>query len=192
MDGKDRTLDIHVKAAQIFHEKGFSGTSVDDLARALQLTKAGLYYYIKSKEDLLFSLMSHAMDWLEQDVIEPARAEADPRRRLDLIVRRHGRELLNGRRVISILFDEAASLTPKHRQQIQERKRVYFDLVRDTLQELKAKGLLRDVNPTVASFSLFGVLMWLPRWYQPEGRLSADQVLEEITKLVFGGLFKSS
>ena len=51
--------------------------------------------------------------------------------------------------------------------------RVYFDLVRDTLVELKAAGRLRDVDPTVATFSLIGMILWLPRWFRQGGRLDA-------------------
>jgi AcrR family transcriptional regulator len=184
--------EIYLKAAEIFEAKGFDATSMDDLGRALEVTKAGLYYYIASKEDLLFGIMTYAMDWLDREVIIPARAEADPERRLRLIVCNHGRELLEGPRALAILSDELAALTPKHRRNILDRKRVYFDLVRDTLDELNAAGKLRAVNTTVATFSLFGTLMWLPRWYRPKGRLSPEQVLDEVAAIGLGGLLAST
>ena len=187
---RDRTQSIYLKAAEIFHRKGFDGTSMDDIARALQITKAGLYYYIKGKEDLLFAIMTYAMDWLGREVIEPARTVADPEERLRLIIERHGRELMEGPRSLSILSDEVAALTPKHRRQIVKRKREYFDLIRDTLDEMKARGRLADVDTTVTAFSVIGALMWLPRWYKPEGPLSSDRVVEEITRIVLGGVLK--
>jgi AcrR family transcriptional regulator len=189
-DDRDRTRLIYRKAAEIFHRKGFDGTSMDDIARALQITKAGLYYYIKGKEDLLFEIMNYAMDWLSREVIEPARGVADPEERIRLIIERHGAELMNGPRSMSILSDEIAALTPKHRRQIVKRKRAYFDLIRDTLEDLKARGRLADVDTTVAAFSILGSLMWLPRWYKTEGRLSSSQVVDEITSMVLGGLLK--
>jgi TetR/AcrR family transcriptional regulator, cholesterol catabolism regulator len=191
MDG-ERAKEIYREAARIFHEKGFDATSMDDLAQALRITKAGLYYYIDSKEDLLFRIMDHAMDWVEKDLLEPARAEADPERRLDLLVRLHARELLESGHDIPILTDEVAALTPKHRKYILQRKRVYFDLVRDTLTALKSKGKLRDVDATVATFSLFGMLLWLPRWYKTAGRLSSEQVVEHLSRIVQGGFLKNT
>jgi AcrR family transcriptional regulator len=182
------TRDIYRKAAEIFHAKGYDATSMDDLARALEATKAGLYYYIESKEDLLFGIMDWAMDLLDQEVIAPARAEADPEHRLRLIIRHHGRELLGRGRAISLLTDEVDALTPKHRRHIQRRQRTYFDLVRDTLDRLKAAGRLRDVDTTVATFSMFGMLMWLPRWYEQKGRLSSEQILDTLTELALDGL----
>jgi hypothetical protein len=127
-----------------------------------------------------------------QEVIEPARAEAEPEARIRLIVRRHGRELLGGSRAISLLTDEVAALTPVHRRLIFARQRVYFDLVRETLERLNEAGRLRPIDTTVATFGLFGTLMWLPRWYRKKGRLSSEQILDELTEFALGGLLAPS
>ena len=186
----DRTIDIYTKAAEIFHEQGFDATSMSSIAAAVDLTKAGLYYYIESKEDLLFAIMDYAMGRLETEVIEPSRKLADPVERLKSIIARHGRLLTEGNNAITILTDEIEGLKPKHRKQILERKRVYFDFVRGTLDELRAAGRLRDVNTTVATFSLFGTLLWLPHWYRPDGRLSSEQIITAIIDIAAGGLLK--
>jgi AcrR family transcriptional regulator len=185
-----RTRAIYLKAAEIFHKKGYDATSMDDIARALRITKAGLYYYIKGKEDLLFGIMTFAMDWLDREVVEPAAEVADPEQRLLLIIARHGRELTDGPRSMVILSDEVAALTPPHRRAILKRKRAYLELIRDTLDELKARGRLHAVDTTVAAFSVLGMLLWLPRWYRPDGRLTSESVLEEMSKVVLGGILK--
>ncbi len=186
----DRTIDIYTKAAEIFHEQGFDATSMSNIAAAVELTKAGLYYYIESKEDLLFAIMSYAMEQLETRVIDPSSELTDPEQRLLSIIERHGRLLTEGNKAITILTDEIEGLKPKHRRQILDRKRVYFDFVRGTLEALRSQGKLRDVNTTVATFGLFGTLLWLPRWYRAEGRLSKEQVIAEITSIAVGGLLK--
>lgn len=186
----ERAVDIYIKAAEIFHEQGFDATSMSNIAAAVDLTKAGLYYYIESKEDLLFAIINMAMEWLETKVIEPSRAYADPEERLRSIISLHGKLLTEGNKAITILTDEIEALQPARRRLILDRKRVYFDFVRDTLEELRAAGRLRDVNSTVATFGLFGTLLWLPRWYRPGGKLSTDQVIDEITNIVLGGLLK--
>jgi AcrR family transcriptional regulator len=184
----DRTVDIYTKAAEIFHHQGFDATSMSTIAAAVDLTKAGLYYYIESKEDLLFAIMDYAMGRLESEVIEPSRAIDDPEARLRSVLTCHGRLLTDGNKAITILTDEIEGLKPKHRRQILDRKRVYFDFVRGTLDALKAEGKLRDVNTTVATFSIFGTLLWLPRWFRPEGPLSNERVIDEIVNIAAGGL----
>lgn len=186
----DRAVEIYIKAAEIFHEQGFDATSMSNIAAAVDLTKAGLYYYIESKEDLLFAIINMAMEWLETKVIEPSRTFTDPEARLKSIIECHGHLLTEGNKAITILTDEIEALKPEHRRLILDRKRVYFDFVRSTLEELRTAGRLRDVNSTVATFGLFGTLLWLPRWYRPEGPLSSSQVIEEITNIVVGGLLK--
>jgi AcrR family transcriptional regulator len=186
----DRTVDIYTKAAEIFHAQGFDATSMSNIAAAVELTKAGLYYYIESKEDLLYAIMDYAMGRLETMVIEPSAKFDDPEARLRSIIACHGKLLVEGNKAITILTDEIEGLKPKHRKQILDRKRVYFDFVRDTLESLRAAGKLRDVNSTVATFSLFGTLLWLPRWYRPEGALSGDEIIEEMIKIATGGLIK--
>ncbi len=187
---RDRTIEIYTKAAEIFHEQGFDATSMSSIASAVDLTKAGLYYYIESKEDLLYAIMDFAMERLETIVIEPSRAIADPHKRLQSIITRHGRLLIEGNNAITILTDEIDGLKPKHRKQILDRKRAYLDLVRSTLDALQADGKLRDVNTTVAAFSLFGMLLWLPRWFRSAGELTGEQVVEQIVSIVAGGLLK--
>ena len=191
-DVQDRTAEIYCKAAQIFHDRGYDATSMNDLAEALDITKAGLYYYIQSKEDLLFRIINYGLDWLDREVVEPAKAIDDAEERLSFVIRQHGGEMIKGVQAIPILTDESSSLSPKLRKQIDNRKRRYFDLVRGTLDELKRKGKLRNLDTTVATFSLFGMLLWLPRWYKPGGSLSADDALDQLTKLCFGGLLIES
>jgi AcrR family transcriptional regulator len=187
-----RATEIYFKAAQIFYEKGFDATSMDDLAKALQITKAGLYYYIESKEDLLFAIMSFGLDWLDREVTQPARDIADPEQRLRWIIQRHAGKLTEGSHAVPILTDEVSALTPKHRRNILARKRTYFDLVRGTLEELKRQDRLREVDTTVATFTLFGSMLWLPRWYSPAGRLNSEEVVEHLVRLLLGGLLKST
>jgi AcrR family transcriptional regulator len=191
-DERGRAQEVYRQAARVFYEKGFAATSMDDLARAVRMTKAGLYYYIKDKEDLYFRIIDYGLDWMQTGVIEPARAEPDAERRLNLIVRLHALELLESEHDIPILTDEVAALSPKHIQRIRQRKRVYFDLVRGTLEALKAQGKLRDVDTTVATFSLFGMLLWLPRWYKKPGRLSSEQLLEHLTRIVRGSFLNDA
>lgn len=188
---RDRTVAIYTKAAEIFQERGFDATSMSDIAAAVELTKAGLYYYIDSKEDLLYAIMNFAMERLEATVIDPARAVVDPEQRLLDIIRRHGRLLTAGNKAITILTDEMEGLKPRHRKQILDRKRAYVELVRSTLEELRSAGKLRDVDTTVATFSLFGTLLWLPRWYDSHGDLSGEEVIEHVVQIVTGGLLKS-
>ena len=192
---QDRLKEIYRVAARSFCEKGFDATSMNEIAEAVGITKAGIYHYIEDKKSLLYGIMNYAMDRLEETVIIPARNLPDAEQRLRLIINHHallitGGSTEKGNNPMTVLVDEIQGLTPAHRRKIQQRKRLYLDLVRDTLRQLKAEDKLKDVDETVAAFSLFGMLLWLSRWYRPDGKLTRAQVAEEISKIALGGLLR--
>ena len=191
----DRLGEIYRVAAQIICEKGYDATSMSDIAEAVGITKAGIYHHIPGKKDLLFRIMNFGMDSLEELVITPARAVADAEQRLRTIIANHVRLITSrstpeGTNPVTIVVEEVAGLTPAHRRKIDQRKRVYVDLVRDTLKQLKEEDKLTDVDVTTAAFSMLGMVLWLSRWYNPDGRLTPEQVAEEITKIALGGLLR--
>lgn len=191
----DRLADIYRAAAQIICEKGYDAASMNDIAEAVGLTKAGLYHHISGKRDLLFRIMDFGLDSLEELVIAPARQVNDAELRLRTIIDNHVRLITSrstpqGNNPVTIVLDEVAGLTTPQRRKIDERKRAYVYLIRDTLQELKTEGKLMDLDVTAASFSLLGMILWLSRWYNPEGRLTPDQVSEEVAKIALGGLLR--
>jgi AcrR family transcriptional regulator len=188
VDENNRIGQICTTAAEIICAKGYDATSLNDIADAVGLTKPGLYHYISGKESLLFAIMTYGMQRLEEEVIEPARQIADPEQRLRTILITHARLITERGKALTILVDEVAALTPAHRRAITRRKRAYYEFLRDTLKELQAQGKLRDVDVTVAAFSLFGMLLTLSRWYRPGGRLTSEQVAEEVAKVAFYGI----
>jgi len=112
----------------------------------------------------------------------------DPEERLRQLIVRHARIATRGQGAIAHLGDEIRALPSSGRRQIERRMRIYFDLIRDTLVELKAAGRLRDVDPTVATFGLLGMILWLPRWFRQGGRLDQEAVANEIANFALGGL----
>jgi TetR/AcrR family transcriptional regulator, cholesterol catabolism regulator len=182
-----RRAEICRTAARIFRQRGFDATSVSDIARALKMTKAGLYHYFTSKEELLLEIMMFGLDQVRDEVIVPARAIRDPEQRLRQIVIRHARITTRAEGAVSQL-DELRALPPVAQKKVRELQRKYFDLVRDTLRELKAEGRLRDVDVTVAAFSTIGMILWMPRWFRQGGRLDNEQAAEEIANMTLAGV----
>ncbi|MBD0326320.1 MAG: TetR/AcrR family transcriptional regulator [Pyrinomonadaceae bacterium] len=184
----ERLAEIYRTAAQIILRKGYDATSVNDIANALGMTKAGLYHYISGKKELLFDIMNFGLDELDEEVAVPARAIKDAEARLRFIVAAHAQLVTRGQGAITILVDEVTALTPAQGRKITQRKREHFDRLRDLLDELKASGKLQDVNTTAATFCLLGMINWLSRWFRQDGALTAEQAAGEIVKIALGGL----
>ncbi len=185
---QDRRAEIYRSAARIFHRKGYHATSINDIAAAVGLTKAGLYYYIKGKQDLLFAIMGFAMDQLDEQVIEPARRVEDPQARLETIVARHARLITQDSSALTILVNELEGLLPDDRADIIGRQRDYVDFIADTLAALRDEGKVLGLDPTVGAFSLLGMILWISRWYRADGRLDGDEVVAEVTRMAISAV----
>jgi TetR/AcrR family transcriptional regulator, cholesterol catabolism regulator len=183
-----RAAAVYRTAAAIILEKGYDATSVSDIADALGITKAGLYHYITGKTELLFEIMKYGLEELDREVLTRARAIEDPEERLRFIISTHAHLVLRGDGAVTILVDEARALTPAQNRTVTRLKRRYIDTVRGTLDELREAGRLRDVDTTVAAFSIAGAINWLSRWYRPEGALSAEEIAENVAELIFHGV----
>jgi AcrR family transcriptional regulator len=183
-----RAAEVYQTAAQIILEKGYDATSVSDIAEALGITKAGLYHYIHGKTQLLFDIMQYGLDELDREVAEPAKKIADAETRLRFMIGMHARIVTRGEGAVTILVDEVRALTPAQNRKITRRKRAYLDFFRATLEQMKAERKLRDVDLTVAAFSLLGMINWLSRWYKADGPLDERQISEAVVDIALNGL----
>ncbi len=188
----DRAREIYLTAAEIFFTKGFDSTSLNDIADALGITKAGLYYYVESKQDLLFQIMNLGLDSVKTEVLLPAQEIADAESRLKFTVLNHARLVAGGNHAVVIISDEISSLNFNQRETILNRRRVYFDFVRETLIQLEKEGKLREIDITTATFTLFGMILWLARWFHSSGKLSIDKVCEDVCRMALQGLLRES
>ena len=184
-----RAQDIYRRAADVIYNSGFDATSMGDIAEAVDLTKGGLYYYIKGKKALLFAIMNFAMDLVETEVIEPSRAESDPQERLSRLISAQVHLVLRETPAMAILVNEEERLDPDYRPRIQERKDAHIAFIRNSIERvLELQGRLDQINPTIAAFSVLGMAHWIVRWYQADGPLSRDEVADQITRLALHGL----
>lgn len=191
-----RIEQIYFHAAQLFVEKGFSAASMSDIAEAVGITKAAIYHFVPNKEQLLFNLMNFGMDILEDDVATPASKIEDPAERLALIVRNHllnvGRMTTDTGNPFTIILDEPGGLSPKHRKRINARKRTYFEFVRDPIIALRDAGQTYDVDPSIATFSLLGMIVWLSRWTGRHNRMPLETITDQMTGIALRGVLKPS
>ena len=184
-----RSKTIYRQAAQVIYKKGFDATSMGDIANAVDLTKGGLYYYIKGKRSLLFAIMDYAMEQLETEVMAPAAEEQDPELRLAALVSGHIRLVVQDPSAMTILVTEDEGLKDEHRAVVAERRNDYPEMLRECIEQVLAKRNPRpSVDSTVAAYSLLGMIHSVVRWYKTESRLSVDQVVEQLTNLALYGI----
>lgn len=176
-------------AARLIREKGYEAASVQDIADACGLTKAGLYYYIRSKEDLLLAIQSYGMDVFEERVLLPVLAIADPVERLKACMERNIQLVTEGwSKEVTIILHEHETLTGAARQRINARKKRYVQFLESSFEEAMRAGRIRRVEPRVAAFAFLGQVLWIYKWFRPDGKIPADRLAREMLDLFFGGL----
>jgi AcrR family transcriptional regulator len=188
----ERRKDIIDRAAPILMREGYKGISMNELARQLHLTKPGLYYHFKDKQELLYASMHHSMDFIEKMSLQATMAARDNEERLREIIYQHALRVAVSERkgaLTTLIVDDVSFLRSEDRRVITQRKRAYFELVRATVIQLKKEGRLRkSLDATVATFTILGMVMWLTKWYEPSGRLSAEEVAGQIADMALAAL----
>ena len=184
-----RTTQIYEAAARVFCEHGFGQSSMSDVAAAVDMTKAGIYHHIASKDELLFGIMSYGMDIFEERVLDRVENISDPLERLRATIRGHLLLVTRDRtKEVTVVLNEAHALHGDYRTRINRRKRRYVRFLNETLRELQRKRLIREIEPRVATFALLGMINWTYHWYTANGRLRDTEVAEAYIDLFLGGL----
>jgi TetR/AcrR family transcriptional regulator, cholesterol catabolism regulator len=190
VESKQKLREICRIAARVFYEKGYDGASMQDIAEAVKLTKAGLYHHVGSKDRLLFEIMNYGMDILEESVLEKVKSIQDPREKLrqtiighiDLVVRARDLE-------ITVILHENRSLKGELRKKINARKKAYIHYLEDLIAQVQDQsGHDRLVSPELAAFNLLGIINWLYQWYHPEGPISQEELTRGCVDFFFRGL----
>ena len=183
---RDRILEA---AARLICEKGYDAASIQDIADATGLTKAGLYHHIRSKESLLLEIQNYGMDVFEEKVLSQVVSIADPLERLKVCMEKNVLLVTHGwSKEVTIILHEHATLTGEARSQINARKKRYVRFLETSFAEAVRAGSIRPVNPTVAAFAFLGMVLWIYKWFRADGPIPAEQLAREMQDLFFGGL----
>ncbi|MCP3137678.1 TetR/AcrR family transcriptional regulator [Pyxidicoccus xibeiensis] len=185
-DEGERYKAILETAARLICERGYEGTSMQEIAAACRMTKAGLYHHIQNKEQLLFAIMNYGMDLFEEQVLSRVQDIADPVERLRACMRHNILLVTRGwSKEVIIILHEHATLTGEARAFIDARKKKYVDFLEEAFAQASAQGRVRPVDPTIGAFSFLGMVLWVYKWFKPDGRLTDEQIADGMVDLLF-------
>jgi AcrR family transcriptional regulator len=186
----DQKLEFILRtSARIFAEKGYHPTTMRDISRETQVSLAGLYYYCKSKEELLFLIQDNCFGRVHERLRERLRETAQPVEKLRLVIENHLSFFAANMAEMKVLSHEADSLAGEMRAHVSGRKQQYTRLVRRILaeaQQAQSAGA-QKVDLTVATYALFGMMNWIYNWFDPRGVLSVTELVENVTRLFLSG-----
>ncbi len=187
----DRKKQLLDRAKVLFFENGYDNTPIRALSKAAGLSNAGIYYFFKDKEDILFNILYESVNNLNNTLKAAICIEDDPQRNLEKVIENLLKHVIGQRMEIVILNRENGRLNEEQTVLISKKIREAYDLVKKELAKLQEQGKLKSTNLTPAVFAIFSMTNWFVRWYDPGGALTLEELKEEITSIFFGGILKS-
>lgn len=188
----DQKLEFILRtAARIFAEKSYHSTTMRDISRATEVSLAGLYHYCKSKEELLFLIQDNCFGRVLERLEERLAEASDPVQKLRIFIDNHLAFFAANMAEMKVLSHEADSLAGDLHLHVSGKKQKYTKLAREILSEVEQQQLeseRRQIDLTVATYALFGMMNWIYNWYDPNGKVSISELVDNITRLFLNGL----
>jgi AcrR family transcriptional regulator len=205
----DQKLELILRtSARIFAEKSYHSTSMRDIARATGVSLAGLYHYCKSKEELLFLIQDHCFGRVLERLEQRTKEVAEPLEKLRIFIDNHLSFFAANMAEMKVLSHEAESLAGDLQKRVSTRKRQYTRLARKILSEVQHDSIngsgrsgrkngqrdkiAKPIDLTAATYALFGMMNWIYNWYDPRGKLSVSQLVDNITRLFLSGFLSQT
>ncbi|MFC7517908.1 TetR/AcrR family transcriptional regulator [Herbaspirillum sp. GCM10030257] len=174
-------------AAQMFNEKGFHATSLDEVAERLHITKPTLYYYVKNKDDILFQCVSRGLALLQDAIHVVGQSGGSAEDKLFAAMRQYV-EIVTmdfGMCVIRVGEDP---LPLESRKKLRSMKGAIDMEFRQLIEQGIAEGSMAPCDPKMAAFTIAGALSWIGRWYSPDGPMHPDDIATQVINLLSFGI----
>ena len=186
-----RLEEVLQSAANIFFAKGFHATSIEDVARDVGMLKGSLYYYIKSKDDLLFQLLLAGIEDGDSYIAQHIDPEGEPVEQLERAIRAQIDYIIQNKVPFGLFLHEFDSLSGKRQHKVISVMSRYNNRFVELVKRGQEQGKLMDGEPWLIVNGILGMCNWLYRWYDTDHVSSPEQVKQIFINTIFNGLRKS-
>jgi TetR/AcrR family transcriptional regulator, cholesterol catabolism regulator len=181
----ERRAEILERASEVFDTKGYDAGTLEDVAQAMGMRKAGLYHYVSSKSELLFLLFDRAWE-LGFERVADVPDIPDPGERLATLIRRHVALVAERKSLFTVFFGHRPRFDDAAERLFLERERRYVGVFARAVRDAAEAGLIAPVDPRIGAMGLLGLTSWVYKWYDPESA-SAERIGDELVRLVHRG-----
>lgn len=174
-------------ASEVFRKRGYHGATLDDIAKLLRVTKPALYYHIRTKEELLTEIYVEVVDIAIRRLTEVINSDLPITEKFAMVLETNILTVAEYLPIFTVFFQEKRELSAEKHQRVNAKKLLYTELTEKLYHEGVVAGVFRDVDPKLATFSLFGMGNWIYQWFNPAGRLSSRDVAQIMGDLAAHG-----
>src|SRR5947209_12663706 len=180
-------VDIMKSAAAAFRRLGYHGATVEQIAAALHMKKGNLYYYFKNKEEILFACHQYSLDQLMRLLREVQHSGLSADEKLRRLVNAFVHTILDELHGTALFLDLEA-LTPAHLKTVIVRRDEFERGVRQVLEEGIGAGAFAKGDAKLLAFAILGAVNWIPRWFDPRGPASSQEIADRFADYLIAGL----
>ncbi len=184
---EERRKEIMRIATKLFANKGYDGASLSELAAEMDITKAALYHHIENKEEILQVICDEVLEKQMKETRKLQKSNLSPRDKLKWFIREVVRGVTEDQDVMRVYFESANSLGPEARAKVQKQKKAFDKVLELILREGAEKGYFNIHDFKIAVFVIQGACNFGYQWFQPNGRLSPEDIAEEIIYILERG-----
>ncbi len=186
-----RLEEVLHSAANIFFAKGFHATSIEDVARDVGMLKGSLYYYIKSKDDLLFQLLLAGIEDGDAFIAKQIDPRGDPVEQLERAIRAQIDYIIQNKVPFGLFLHEFDSLPGKRQHKLTAVMARYNNRFVELVQKGQKQGKLMEGEPWIIVNGMLGMCNWLYRWYDTDHVSDPEQIKQAFVEMIFRGIRKS-
>lgn len=188
--GTDRKEEILRVSEQLFRDKGYTSTSVRDIAKALSIEPASLYSHINSKEDILEQICFDMAEKFILAIEEVNDIYFDAPQKLKLAVHAHVRLLTGNLNASAVFIREWRHLSEPRLSAFIDLRNKYEEGIREIIKTGVQEEKFNQIDKKFGALTLLSTLNWIVEWYNPNGNLSPDQIAERLFHFILTGLRK--
>ncbi|MBC3541588.1 TetR/AcrR family transcriptional regulator [Rufibacter sediminis] len=177
-------------AAQLFKQKGFSGTSMRDLAEQVGMDAATMYHYISSKDEILKTICFGIATTYITQLGEIESSDSSYIEKLKALVRLHLHLMTTKGAEVSVANNDWKYLSPEALQEFKDLRSHYEKRFASLIEEGIQAGELQEVNRSVALFTLLSAVRWVELWWKPNRGITLEELENTILTILFNGLEK--
>lgn len=178
---------ILAEAKKLFSLKGYRGTTLQDLTSSFGVSRPSIYYYYKSKMEILSELHSRGFNEANNSFDDILSTNLPIKEKFKKILEAHTRNLANDTELHKIFYLDEMEMPAKLRKEIRNRRRGYTDRIIEVYEQGVNEGIFKKIDPKMAVYLLLGACNWVTMWYSPRKKIEPEQIVESLILILSEG-----
>ncbi|NLK96525.1 MAG: TetR/AcrR family transcriptional regulator [Epulopiscium sp.] len=181
---KNKRDEILIQAANLFRKKGFSGTSMQDIARDVGILKGSIYYYFNSKNEIFREVLNKGISPVLKNAEFIMAKDLSPAEKLRELLRSHIDYIMHDNYSLILYFQEKEKISVQEIKKYLESRNKYEKIFKDLLAQGIKQGVFPKVDITLTVYAILGMCNWIVQWYNPKGSRSPKDIVEHMVYLI--------